>query len=141
MIVYIYGLLRKEEIIYVGKSTTPKVRLSCHRITYNDDSLRIKILDTFEDREIFWVEKLKEEGYNLLNKEALKDNEDWMIGDIVDFSPKKNDYKILDTLTNTQYPSFYKVGKKYNLDAHQIKARLLKPEKYPNFSHYKIINN
>ena len=138
MVVYIYGLLKGEEVIYVGKSTTPKDRLSCHRRTYNDNTLKIKILDTFNDLEIFWVKKLRAEGHTLFNKEELKYGENWVVGDIIDFQPKSS-YKILDTLTNVQYSSLYQLGKNYNLDAQQIKTRISKPEKYPDFSHYKII--
>jgi hypothetical protein len=136
--VYIYGLMENNTIFYIGKTTTPKIRLTFHKNLYNNTSLKMKILDHFVDKELYWIDKLLNEGYNLTNKEHLIHSEDWEIGDIV-FTNIKNSYKVKDITTNKIYESLYILGKEIGLDTGAIKLRLSKPKKYPEFSKYILI--
>lgn len=136
--VYIYGLMDGDNIIYVGKSVTPKHRLSQHRQTYNNNSLKIKILDFFFDKEIYWVDKLISEGHKLNNSQTLTGSEDWGIGDIIEIQTKTRQ-SVLDKSTNRIYKSLYSLSKEINLDPQQITSRIENPNKYPEFTKYKLI--
>lgn len=138
--VYIYGIMKGENIIYVGRSSSPKQRLAGHKIAYNDHSLKLKILDFFIDPESFWINKLMLEGYKLTNLDVSPEVENWEVGDIVQ-TQKKNSYKILNKLTNQVHTSLYELCKELKVDftAKQLKLRISNPQKYPKFAKYKII--
>jgi predicted GIY-YIG superfamily endonuclease len=139
--VYIYALLNKDnQIIYVGKSTTPYSRLANHKCNLNNFELKMKILDYFYDVEQYWVNKLIQEGHNLNNKELFIHSEKWEKGDIIN-SKKKLTYKIYDKELNIIYNSFYELNKiiKTNLDSQQIINRINKPEKYKEFAKYQLL--
>ena len=80
---YIYGILDDDNnIIYVGKSISPRARLFAQ--SKSKGFRRMKILDIYEDLEMVWVRKLLLEGNTLQNRELLKDGEDnWEVGDII----------------------------------------------------------
>jgi hypothetical protein len=83
---YIYGLRVKGEIVYIGKSITPYIRLQSYSKNYDD----MIILDIFEDRENYWIRKLISDGHILENKEKLVCSETWDVGDIILLKSKSN---------------------------------------------------
>ena len=136
---YIYALIDKnEQIIYVGKSNTPKLRLGCHKNTFNNLKLTMKILDYFYDVEQYWVNKLLIEGYPLKNKEFNRYSEEWEKGDVINTNPKLS-FKIYDKELNITYNSIYELSKVTKMDVAAIQTRIDKPEKYKEFSRYQII--
>jgi hypothetical protein len=73
VIEYVYGLLTKEkEYIYVGITNNPEVRVEHHdmsiRMGKMDPFYEMIILDKYEDREQFFIDKLEKEGFDLKNK-------------------------------------------------------------------------
>ena len=139
--VYVYALIdENNQIIYVGKSTTPYSRLANHRCNLNNPQLKIRILDYFYDVEQYWVNKLIQEGHNLSNKELFIHNEEWEKEDII--NPKnKPTYKVYDKELNITYNSLYELNKaiKTDLDSQQIINRINKPEKYKEFAKYQLL--
>jgi len=131
--VYVYGLLDNEDnISYVGKSSTPKSRLVNHT-----SSSRLKILDIFYDKEVYWIEKLQKEGYDLLNQKGIKEVEDWNIGDIVEVNRKENRgaQKIYDSKTSKIYDSLKSLIEELNIERSTFKYRIENSDK-PNFQDY-----
>jgi len=109
--VYIYGLLDEDNnIFYVGKSIEPKRRLIDHNSTR-----RCKILDWFEDKEHYWIEKLTQEGTRLKNKEKLKGSEEWNIGDIINIEEKRST-RILHKPSGVIYDSAYQASNSLNIN-------------------------
>jgi len=124
--VYVYGILNeKDEIIYVGKTTTPKRRLADHKRTtsYN----KLKILDTFFDTEFYWIEKLKTEC-KLENKFDRPDEEDWEIGDIVVVEDLKK-VAVLDTETSKEYETIAEASKDLDISRNRIRYSVYKSKK------------
>jgi len=136
--VYIYGLMDGDNIIYVGKSVSPRARLANHKQNYNTESLKLIILDFFIDKEIYWVNKLLSEGHKLHNKEFLMDCQECEIGEIIECRTKTS-RSVLNKETNQIYESIYKLSQEINLDNRQILLRINNPEKYPEFNKYKLI--
>jgi len=139
--IYIYALINEDnQIIYVGKSTTPYSRLANHKCNLNNSELKMKILDYFYDVEQYWVNKLIQEGHNLSNKEFFIHSEEWEKGDIINPKPKLS-FKIYDKELNITYNSLYELNKaiKTDLDSQQIMNRINKPEKYKEFAKYQIL--
>jgi len=137
--IYIYALMdENEQIIYVGKSNTPKNRLANHKCNLNNSKLKVKILDYFYDVEQYWVNKLTQEGYNLNNKEFFIHSETWEKGDIIDTN-RKSSFKIYDKELNITYNSMYELSKVIKIDNQQLQLRINKPEKYKEFSRYQIL--
>jgi hypothetical protein len=137
--IYIYALIdENEQIIYVGKSNTPKPRLANHKCNLNNSNLKMKILDYFYDVEQYWVDKLIQEGHNLINKEFFIHSEEWEKGDIIDTN-RKSAFKIYDSELNIIYSSMYELSKVIQMDFSQFQARINKPEKYKEFAKYQII--
>ncbi len=131
--VYVYGLLDDEDkIIYVGKSSTPKSRLTTHT-----SSSRLKILDIFYDKEVYWIEKLQKEGHNIFNQKGIKEVENWDIGDIIEINRKENRgaQKIYDSKTNKVYDSLKSLIKELNIERSTFKYRMENSKK-PNFQDY-----
>jgi predicted GIY-YIG superfamily endonuclease len=78
----VYLLKRDNKPFYIGKTTNPIKRWQDHSITYNN-SIVMEIIDEYDDVEIKWVEKFKEEGIILENKNTNRNfNNNWKIGDI-----------------------------------------------------------
>jgi predicted GIY-YIG superfamily endonuclease len=122
-IVYIYGILdENSNITYVGKSTEPKRRLIAH------GEKKCRILDKFEDKEHYWIEKLTEEGIQLKNKEKLKGSEDWEIGDTISVREKKK-HKILHKPSGIIYDSVYQAANALNMHDKSFMSRM---RKHPN---------
>lgn len=136
--IYVYALIDNDIIIYVGKSTLPKVRLTSHKATYNNIHLKLKILDFFYDKEQYWVSKLIKEGHPLQNKEFQYENESWEIGDIIE-SKSNNNYQIKDIETGEIFESLYTLSKNLKIDWAALKTRLNNSKKYPEFSKYQLI--
>ena len=112
--VYVYGVLDNErQIIYVGKTSNPTYRLSCHKRDFDTEVTGLKILDIFYDRENYWIHKLLKEGYSLLNKEISTVVENYKIGDIVEIGEKKK-FKVRNTETGEIFSSAYKACNSYN---------------------------
>ena len=112
-IIYVYGLLdENDNITYVGKSASPKRRLSDHGTTK-----KCKILDKFEDVEHYWIKKLTEEGNQLTNKEKLIDGEDWEVGNIVELNNYnyKAPVRILHKPSGVIYDSVYQAAQELNI--------------------------
>jgi len=113
--VYIYGALDQNgDIVYVGKSVAPSTRLTDHYNTRGWEKLII--LDTFIDKEHYWVDKLIKEGNNLENKEKLSSNESWIVGDVV----CKKEYRVKNRVrhipSGTIYDSGYKAAQAHKLN-------------------------
>jgi hypothetical protein len=137
--IYIYALIdENEQVIYVGKSSTPKSRLANHKCNLNNSNLKMKILDYFYDVEQYWVDKLIQEGYNLINKEFFIHSEEWEKGDIINPNHKSS-FKIYDKKLNITYNSMYELSKIIQMDYQQLQARINKPEKYKEFARYQIL--
>ena len=104
-ITYIYGLCNDDNIIrYVGKSDNPFKRLKQHLyhakekkthkdnwILYNNYNINIKILelvsyDIWEEREIFWIKKLK-------NNNLVNHNEGGLGGGTIIYTSSYNEIK------------------------------------------------
>jgi excinuclease UvrABC nuclease subunit len=137
--IYIYALIdENNQIIYVGKSNTPKNRLANHKCNLNNSKLKMEILDYFYDVENYWVRKLTQEGHNLSNKELFIHSEEWEKGDIID-TKSKSYFKIYDTELNITYNSMYELSKVIKIDLTQLRARIDNPEKYKEFTKYQIL--
>ena len=122
--VYIYGLLDEDDnIFYIGKSIEPKTRLAAHNSTR-----RCKILDWFEDKEHYWIEKLTQEGIQLENKEKLKGSEEWEVGDIVSVEERKGN-QILHKPSGIIYDSAYQAANALNMSNKSFMSRM---RKHPN---------
>ena len=79
----IYILKRKDEIVYLGKSTNPYERWKFHRRSRKfGKELVMEIVDEFNDIELEWILKLKGEGVLLENKTVnINSNNNWKVGD------------------------------------------------------------
>ena len=104
--IYIYGILDDDDnIIYVGESVSPKTRLSEHFM--RSGYTRCKILEIYENREHYWIDKLISEGNPLTNKERLtgvkKDKRVWCVGDIL--SNHTRYQSLRNKLTGEEYTS------------------------------------
>jgi len=130
---YIYALMDEDEnIIYVGKSNTPKERLGAHKHTFGNPRIKMKVLDYFYDIEQYWVSKLALEGHNLFNRELFTYSEDWEKGDIIDTKPKTKT-RVFDKEKNIIYDSLYALSKAEKIDISLLKTRINNPEKYKEF--------
>ena len=121
--VYVYGLLdTNDNVIYVGKSSAPKQRLLGH----SNYASKLKILDIFEDREVYWIEKLLQEGHSLSNKHWNYYTEKWNIGDIVSLGGKRGvkGIKIYDSKTQKTYDSISSLSKELNIPYQTIQRRI-----------------
>ena len=124
--VYVYGILNeKDEIIYVGKSSAPRIRLIAHK--RDSGWNKMKILDTFLDTEFYWIEKLKNEC-KLENKFDKPNEEDWEIGDIVEVGDLPR-VSLLDTKTNKEYETIAEASKDLNIPRYRIEYSLYKAKK------------
>tara|TARA_R110000822_G_C14881505_1_gene446562 strand:- start:5 stop:442 length:438 start_codon:yes stop_codon:yes gene_type:complete len=105
--IYIYGILDDDDnIIYVGESLKPKSRLSNHFA--HSGWKRCKILEIFEDREHYWINKLISEGNTLNNTILLTSNKwdkrVWSVGDILVNHPRNiRQVKLRNKLTGEIY--------------------------------------
>jgi hypothetical protein len=126
-IVYIYALLDEQNnITYIGKSSSPKVRLYTHSSSLPYSNPRAKILDYFYDTEDYWIKKMLSEGHPLQNREIDVATEKWDIGDIISIF-KRIDKKILNKTTGVIYKSINDASIKINLNPTTIKSILEKP--------------
>jgi hypothetical protein len=126
-IVYIYALLDEQNnITYIGKSSSPKVRLYAHSSSLPYSNPRAKILDYFYDTEDYWIKKMLSEGHPLQNREIDVAMEKWDIGDIISIF-KRIDKKILNKTTGVIYKSINDASIKINLNPTTIKSILEKP--------------
>ena len=115
--VYVYGILNdNDEVIYVGKSSAPRVRLSDHKRTKGWN--RMKILDYFYDTEMYWIEKLRRER-KLENKFDRPNEEDWEVGDMVVVDNKRV-VSVLDKETGKEYKSIADASRELNLTRGKI---------------------
>ena len=105
--IYIYGILDDDDnIIYVGESACPQRRLSAHHS--QSGYKRCKILEIYENREHYWINKLLSEGNNLKNKEKLSEGETWCVGDIIVLKISSTPVlKLRNKLTGEIYRSGY----------------------------------
>ena len=129
--VYIYGILDNEDnIVYVGESISPKLRLMGHKKEYK----RSKILAIYEDLENFWINKLIKEGHPLKNKEMLVEGEEWNVGDVITLSIKPNPtpQKIRHKQTGVIYESGYRAAKEIDNVSYDIISSMKKSSQ----SHY-----
>lgn len=93
--VYIYGLINnKNEVFYIGKSTSPRTRLYTHINDLNYSYLKMEILDIFYDKEVYWIEKYLKEGHPIKNKEIISTLEQWEIGHTFE-TTKKQPQKVM----------------------------------------------
>ncbi len=137
--IYVYALIdENEQIIYIGKSNSPKVRLGQHKCNLNNNQLQMKILDYFYDVEQYWVSKFKKENHPLNNKELIIYSEKWEIGDIITTNEKIR-YKVHDTQSNIIYDSVYKLSKVLKIDVGTLQYKLSNPERHQDYSQYKLI--
>jgi hypothetical protein len=131
--IYVYGLLdENDDIIYVGKSSAPKQRLLGH----SNYSSKLKILDIFEDREVYWIEKLLQEGHSLANKHWDYYTEEWNVGDIVALGGERKGIKIYDSQTQKTYDSISSLSRELNIPYQTIQNRIQNCNK-PHFNDYK----
>lgn len=68
---YIYTLSKNNEVFYIGKTNNIKKRLANHKITLNDESVCLEILDKVIDWkfwEQYWINQFKIWGFVLTNK-------------------------------------------------------------------------
>lgn len=85
---YIYGLYRVEgEIFYVGKSVSPKLRMTTHA-DYYGRGITMIIIDIFYDRESYWINELKKQNHPIENKQILRYDGEYEINDIITIKPK-----------------------------------------------------
>lgn len=127
--VYIYGILdNEEEVVYVGKSSTPNLRLRHHKHLkprYN----RCKILDIFYDKEHYWINYFLDKGAKLENKELVEYVEDYKIGDIIEIKNRLQ-YQILNKKTGKTYESINDLLKREDiLTQHYVDILLNKVER------------
>lgn len=136
--IYIYGLVDSpsNKIIYVGKSTMPKIRLTAHRSIYMD--VHIRILDIIYDKEQWWIDKLTKEGCKLDNTEKLWDGEMWEIGDKIFIQgPPRFDVKNLNT--GKLYRSISEAARVESINVHVLRYQLGNKIKTPNREKYPFI--
>ena len=123
--VYVYGILDdNDEIVYVGKTSTPKRRLGDHKRTTGWD--RMKILDLFYDKEFYWIEKLRHNS-KLENKFDRPNQEDWEIGDIVEIGDRG--IQVLDTKTNIKYQTIKEASEDLDISRYKIYYSIYKTKK------------
>ena len=108
--IYIYGILDDDDnIIYVGESACPHQRLHAHH--QQSEYKRCKILEIYENREHYWIDKLLSEGNTLNNKERLSEGETWCVDDIVLLKDKgAPGQKLRNKLTGEIYRSGYQAS-------------------------------
>jgi hypothetical protein len=132
--VYIYALLNEDdEIIYIGKSSTPSDRFSSHKNNGHASVNKMRILDYFYDKEYYYIKKYISEGHNLSNKQTDPWEEDWNIDDIIEYKPTnlENPKKISckNPLTNKYYDTIEEASVDLGISRHKVK-RLLVDTKY-----------
>lgn len=125
--VYVYGILDDNgKITYVGKSSSPKARMYVHASSIKSTQLSIQILDSFEDTENYWIQRLTKEGNTLYNKQVDPMEEFWNIGDVISIS-RRTDRKVLDKRTGKVYKSRNHYHTETGLSYGIIKAVLENP--------------
>lgn len=127
VVVYVYGILEEDgKISYVGKSSSPKARMYAHASTVGKQELRVKILDSFNDTENYWIKKLSKEGNELHNRQVDPMEESWNVGDIISMT-RRFDRKVLDKKTGKVYKSRNHYHTATGLSYNTIKAVLENP--------------
>jgi len=141
---YIYGLHQDDKLIYVGKTNGPKGRLYSHRGTYKG-KLHMIILDIYEDLELLWVDKMKEEGHELKNKEDNSSNGEngWKIGDKVETKDlPRTRYTVRDTELDILYSSLSEFQRATGIGIGTLQYQLNKSTNPKEcYKKYVIINN
>lgn len=140
-IVYIYALLDEQDnITYIGKSSSPKVRLYNHSPSLPYSNPRAKILDYFYDTEDYWIKKMLIEGHPLQNREIDIAMETWNVGDIISIN-KRIDKKVINNLTGVIYNSPNDASIRIPLSYTTVKSILEKPtHKLKNLYDLEYIN-
>lgn len=113
--VYIYGILdESDQIIYIGKSSTPYARLSHHVNSGFSQCRRCKIIDIFYDTEFYYISKFLSEGVKLENKHTTPFVEKWEIGDIISIGKLKR-IKCKNTKTEKIYQSIAEAARDFSV--------------------------
>ena len=134
--VYIYGLLDdNDNIIYIGKSSTPKSRLYYNVNNGYPNVKKLKIIDFFSDLEQYYIQKYIDEGFVLNNKHTSPNWEDWNLGDILEVNKLKK-VSCINTLTNKKYETIEEASIDIGISRGKIKGILtnknhLLRNKYP----------
>lgn len=124
--VYVYGVLdQNDQIIYVGKTSTPSYRLPHHKKSMSVTVNKMKILDIFYDKENFWIHKLINEGHVLENKEISSTVEHYEIGDIVELKEQKK-FIVRNIKTGEIFSSAYKACNSYKKIGYETFVNKLK---------------
>ena len=134
--IYIYGILDDDDnIIYVGESLMPKKRLSEHFL--KKGWKRCKILEIYENREHYWIDKLLSEGNILNNKERLSEGETWCVDDIVLLKDKgAPGQKLRNKLTGEIYRSGYQASQLLEGVSHYVTNNM---RSYPTSKYHEIL--
>ena len=139
--IYIYGILDDDDnIIYVGESTKPQIRLRAHHTDSGYE--RCKILEIYENREHYWIDKLISEGSPLTNTERLtgniRDKRVWSVGDILinHSSDIKTGQKLRNKLTGEEYTSGAHASREIEGVPFYVTNSM---RRYPTSKYYKIL--
>lgn len=125
--VYVYGLLDLEgNITYIGKSSSPRIRLSGHVSYGHCESRKLKIIDSFYDTEFYHIQQHIKNGYELFNKSITPYVEEWEIGDIVELNELKR-IRCKNILTNKVYQTIQEVCDDLGLSSYMVKQLLKTP--------------
>ena len=124
--IYIYGILDDDDnIIYVGESACPQQRLRAHHAQYGWG--RCKILEIYENREHYWIDKLLSEGNNLKNKEKLSEGETWCVDDVIVLKISRTPVqKLRNKLTGEIYRSGYHASQQLGFDVNSCATNILR---------------
>jgi len=78
----IYVIKTNNKPVYIGQSMDPYSRWLTHHVKYGED-VEMEIIDEYNDPEIEWIEKYKQQGIILENVSTNKSyTNKWKVGDV-----------------------------------------------------------
>lgn len=120
--IYVYELLRNNEVFYIGQTSTPQNRFNGHMAVHGKD-IYMKIIDKFVDIEHKHIIEYLNKGCKLINKE-IPERSDYKIGDILKSKSFKTITKIWDNNLQKNFKSIYECAKHYKISDYLIKSHL-----------------
>lgn len=130
--VYIYGLLdSNDNIVYIGKSSSPYSRLSHHKSTFG--YRKMVILDFFYDKEAHYIQKYLKQGVKLVNKEMNISYEDRKIGEIIEINNVLS-YQMKCNNTGYIYKSLKELEEKTGITSYYAK-QIIEGKTIPGLEH------
>lgn len=130
--IYVYGLLDVDgNVTYIGKSSTPYMRLAGHITDGHCEFRKLKIIDIFYDTEYYYIQKYLNEGIKLFNKQIAPHIEIWNINDIVEIRKLKKN-RCRNISTNAIYESISDAAKSLNVSEYSLRLSLKRKTNHLN---------